>query len=165
MKMMKRVIQYMLIIFSFCGISCSNFLDLKPDQKMAVPQTLEHCELLLNDYTTMNTGYPTLGVIAADDYYLNANDFNSLAIFDEQQTYIWSANILSLNTQWQNPYKTGYLSNQILEITNKLNPQSDELNYNKVRGGAHFFRAFAFHQVATAFTLPYQRSNANEEFL
>ena len=50
--------------------SCAEFLDKKPDIKLVVPKTLMDADLLLNDYATMNTGYPVLGEIGADDYYL-----------------------------------------------------------------------------------------------
>ncbi|NJI73198.1 RagB/SusD family nutrient uptake outer membrane protein [Sphingobacterium kitahiroshimense] len=161
---MKRIIQYILMLnFAFFGISCSNFLDLKPDQKMAVPKTLAHCELLLNDYSAMNTGYPTLGEMANDDYYLNASDWYSVSEYEDQQTYIWAVDKFNLNNQWQIPYKKVYLSNQILDVLSQLDSKQDAQKYNKVIGAAHFFRAFAFHQVAAIFTLPYQESTASQE--
>lgn len=143
--------------------SCSDYLDLKPDQKMAIPKTLEHCELLLNDYSAMNTGYPTLGEVAADDYYLNTSDWKSLSNFDEQHTYNWSLEFMTLNTHWQNPYKTVYLSNQILSILSHLDQNNDKVKYEKTLGAAHFFRAFAFHQIASVFTMPYQAGTAESE--
>lgn len=159
---MKFTTLYILLILLF-ATSCSEFLDLKPDQKMAVPKTLEHCELLLNDYGTMNTGYPTLGEIAADDYYLNTADWKSLSNFDEQRTYNWSLEFMTFNTHWQNPYKTVYLSNQILSILSQLDHNNDKVKYEKTLGAAHFFRAFAFHQVASVFTMPYQMTTAQSE--
>jgi tetratricopeptide (TPR) repeat protein len=130
---------------------------------MAVPKTLEHCNLLLNDYSTMNTGYPTLGEIAADDYYLNTSDWKTLSNFDEQHTYNWSLEFMTLNTHWQNPYKTVYLSNQILSILSQLDHNNDKVMYEKTLGAAHFFRAFAFHQVTSVFTIPYQMTTAQSE--
>ncbi|MEN5435969.1 MULTISPECIES: RagB/SusD family nutrient uptake outer membrane protein [Sphingobacterium] len=159
---MKFTVLYILLVL-FLGTSCSGFLDLKPEQKMAVPKTLEHCELLLNDYSAMNTGYPTLGEIAADDYYLNTSDWKSLSNFDEQQTYNWSLEFMTLNTHWQNPYKTVYLSNQILSILAQLDQNYDKVKYGKILGAAHFFRAFAFHQAASVFTMPYQAETAETE--
>lgn len=149
-------------LFIFCLISsCSQFLDLKPDQKMAIPSTLEHCELLLNDYSAMNTGYPSLGVIASDDYYINSTDWKSIEGYEEQHTYIWNVDLMTIDTHWQNPYRTVFLSNQILDILSHLTSDNDK--YNKVLGAAHFFRAFAFHQIASVFTLPYQSNTADKE--
>ncbi|AIM38117.1 hypothetical protein KO02_16600 [Sphingobacterium sp. ML3W] len=161
---MKRILlKTILGIAVLISSSCSGFLDLKPDQKMVVPKSLEHCELLLNDYTAMNTGYPTLGEVANDDYFLNASDWSAMSEFEDQQTYIWAIDMVILNNQWQNPYKVVYLSNQILDVLSKLGPSQDMQKYNKVLGAAHFFRAFAFHQVATTFTMPYRESTVAEE--
>lgn len=143
--------------------SCAEFLDLKPDQKMAVPKTLEHADLLLNDYSSMNTGYPNLGEIAADDYYLQPADLSAVEQEDEKLTYTWSATLMTMSTQWQNPYKTVYLSNQALEILEKLDHGSDVATYKQILGSAHFFRAFAFHQIATVFTMPFIAGTANQE--
>ncbi|MEN5378902.1 RagB/SusD family nutrient uptake outer membrane protein [Sphingobacterium kitahiroshimense] len=159
---MKYSIIYPLLVIIMSS-SCSDYLDLKPDQKMAIPKTLEHCELLLNDYSAMNTGYPTLGEVAADDYYLNTSDWKSLSNFDEQHTYNWSLEFMTLNTHWQNPYKTVYLSNQILSILRHLDQNNDKVKYDKTLGAAHFFRAFAFHQIASVFTMPYQVGTAESE--
>lgn len=157
------ILKILIVIAVFVNGSCANFLDLKPDQKMAVPKSLEHCELLLNDYTAMNTGYPTFGEIGNDDYYLNTADWQSISEFEEKQGYIWEANMIILNNQWQNPYKTVYLSNQILDVVRQLDSNQDPQKYSKVLGAAHFFRAFAFHQVATTFTMPYRESTASQE--
>lgn len=159
---MKYRFFYSLLII-LVNSACSGFLDLKPDQKMAVPTTLEHCELLLNDYSAMNTGYPTLGEVAADDYYLNTKDWKSLSSFDEQQTYNWSLAYMTLNTHWQNPYKTVYLSNQILAVLETLDRNVDKDKYQKTLGAAYFFRAFAFHQVTAVFTMPYRAETAPSE--
>lgn len=144
------------ILCMIIGTSCSDFLDLKPDQKMVVPKTLVDCELLLNDYSSMNMGYPTFGEIAADNYYLNAADWKSLSEMDERNAYAWSDEPVVTTTQWQNPYKTVYLSNQILKVLEGLDPGKEPARYKKIMGAAHFFRAFAFHQVTTVFTMPYR---------
>lgn len=130
---------------------------------MAVPKTLEHCDLLLNDYTTMNTGYPSLGELASDDYFLRTEDWHSIYSYDEQQTYIWEVKNMSWNTQWQNPYRVVYISNQIFEVLRDIDRNVDRDMYNKIKGGAHFYRAFAFHQLASVFTMPYQETTAGAE--
>lgn len=159
---MKTSIFFILFV-SGIATGCSRFLDLKPDQKMAIPHTLEHAELLLNDYSTMNMGFPNLGEIAADDYYLRTEDWNTLPEVDEKMTYNWSVDILTMTTQWQNAYKTVYTANQALDILKGIESPVDMLKYNKVLGAAHFFRAFAFHQLASVFTMPYNSATADVE--
>lgn len=159
---MKKIIPYTILLMIF-STSCSNFLDLKPDLKMVVPKTLAHCELLLNDYSSMNMGYPTFGEIAADNYSISTKDWQSLAEMDDRNTYIWSNESIINVTQWLNPYKTVYRSNQILEIMRDLNSNQDPIKYQKILGAAYFFRAFAFHQLTTVFTMPYNSATASTE--
>lgn len=159
---MKKILCYALLCM-ILGTSCSDFLDLKPDQKMVVPKTLTDCELLLNDYSSMNMGYPTFGEIASDDYYLNAEDWKSLSEMDERNAYTWSDEPVITTTQWQNPYKTVYLANQILKVMEDIAPNQEPDRYKKVMSAAHFFRAFAFHQVTTVFTMPYRPGNTGTQ--
>ncbi|AIM37556.1 hypothetical protein KO02_13310 [Sphingobacterium sp. ML3W] len=161
--MNRILLKTILLVAVLISSSCSGFLDLKPDQKMVVPNSLEHCELLLGDYTAMNTGYPTLGEVANDDYFLNSSNWSAISEYEDQQSYIWAVDMVLLNNQWQNPYKVVYLSNQILDVVSKLDQTQDVHKYNKVVGAAHFFRAFAFHQVATTFTMPYRENTAAQE--
>ncbi|MBE8719952.1 RagB/SusD family nutrient uptake outer membrane protein [Sphingobacterium pedocola] len=142
---------------------CSGFLDIKPDQKMAIPNTLEHADLLLNDYTSMNTGYPALGEISADDYFLRSNNWQSISDMDERQAYIWQDEDIVNTVQWQNPYQTIYRSNQVLEVLGELDRNVETAKYDKIFGGAHFYRAFALHQVARVFAPAYDPNSANQE--
>ncbi|MBE8721362.1 RagB/SusD family nutrient uptake outer membrane protein [Sphingobacterium pedocola] len=143
--------------------SCSDFLDVKPDQKMAIPKTLEHADLLLNDYSSMNASYPTLGEISADDYFLRTNNWQSISVMDERQAYHWQDEDIVLPVQWQNAYRTVYRSNQVLEVLRGLEANGDPAKYSSIWGGAHFYRAFAFHQVARVFSPAYSRQIADEK--
>lgn len=143
--------------------SCSGFLDVKPDQKMAIPYTLEHADLLLNDYSTMNASYPTLVEIGSDDYYLNTSDWLSLSDIDERNAYVWSDEENISVFQWANPYKTVYISNQVLEVVDQVDRAADPALFDRVKGGAYFFRAFAFHQLARIFARPYNAASADRE--
>lgn len=153
---MKRLLIYCPFI-AWIAVGCSDFLELKPDQKMAIPNTLNHADLLLNDYSTMNMGYPSLGQVACDDYYLNTEGWNALPDEDEKAAYSWSDQTMMMNTQWQN------VANQVLEILDKVERNAEPTRYAHMLGGAYFFRAFAFHQVASVYTEPYQPAAADQQ--
>lgn len=156
---MKNKLLY--ICIGFLLSSCSGFLDIKPDKKMVVPELLEDCELLLNDYSTMNAGFPTMGEVAADNYYLTTASWQALSVMDERNAYVWNDEIVTVPTAWQTTYKAVYQSNQILATLSQLNIQASEKEkYNELKGGACFFRGFAFHQLLGTYTLPYQESKA-----
>lgn len=127
---------------------------------MAVPQTLADCELLLNDYSTMNTGFPSLGESGTDDFFIEAGNYEALTDMDEKNAYIWSNEPVSNDFQWQSTYKVVFVSNQILAVLNDLSQKSGN-DYKKILGAAHFYRAFAFHQIAEIFCLPYEESKAS----
>ncbi|QIH33835.1 RagB/SusD family nutrient uptake outer membrane protein [Sphingobacterium sp. DR205] len=154
-------IQLLFFMLLLLCISCNKFLDKKPNQKMAVPKTLEHADLLLNDYTTMNMSYPVWGSIASDDYYVDANNWQSLSDPDEKQVYIWSNDDIISVVQWQNTYKVIYQANQVLQILKNLdNSRFKDAAYARVKGGAYFFRAFAFHQLAVVHAATFTEEGA-----
>lgn len=144
--------------------ACNKFLDVKPDGKMVVPKDLNDCELLLNDYTVMNCSYPSASEVSADDYFLPATIWQSIALLDDRNYYIWSNDIPSLSVQWLNAYKVIFNTNQVLEIVAGLDQNSVNMEqYHQVAGAAHFYRAFAFHQLLSCYALPYDKSTANNE--
>jgi len=141
------------------------FLDQKPDLSQAVPNTLADCQALLDNYNTMNAGYPDHGEAAADNYYLTDANYNSLydnglEIQESKNNYSWHPDGEHVN-QWGNPYKVVYNANLILSVLDKIS--SEEPNYNTVRGSALFFRAFAYYHLAQLFCKPYSAATANTD--
>lgn len=142
---------------------CSKYLDLKPDKHMIIPTTLEDCEVLLNDYSTLNTRYPTFGEISADDYYVTDINLKSISDVDEKNAYLWLEQPISQPFQWQNSYKVVYQANQILSVVNDIaKTAKNESQYNNIIGTACFYRGFAFSQLISVFALPYNKSTATQ---
>lgn len=159
----------MKIYISLCGIcmillctACDKFLEVKPDIKMVIPKSLEDAELLLNDYTTMNTGYPIFGEWSADEYYISAETFDGILNYDQRNVYTWQDVIYDDAAQWQRPYKAVFNANQAIEIINNAG-NMDAAKAKNLLGIAHFFRAFAFQQLVEVFSPGYQRSTASTE--
>lgn len=158
---MKNILRFLLAFLAFLILNgCHNFLDMKPDQKMAIPKTLEHADLLLNDYSILNAGFPTYGEIASDDYFISTENWNGLYDMDEKATYNWTDDDISNATQWQNSYRTIYQVNLVLNVLQELDANKNKAQFDRVKGGAYFFRAFALHQLATVFTLAYNEKTA-----
>lgn len=156
-----RYILYSILLLSLNA--CDRFLDEKPDIAMLVPKTLADCELLLNDYVTLNMSSPVSGEIGIDDYYLMSKSWQAITKPEQKNAYIWRDAVYDDNQQWQKPYKTVYLSNQIMEIVADIEGGRNTDAYKKVLGAAHFFRAFAFHQITEVFAPAYQQSTASSE--
>ncbi|PUV24576.1 RagB/SusD family nutrient uptake outer membrane protein [Sphingobacterium athyrii] len=161
---MKKFFIYMVICACCTLTACQNFLDEKPDIKLVVPRSLNDAELLLNDYSTMNTNYPQYGELGSDDYFLTGDLWESASDIDERNTYIWADLPYEDATQWRGPYKAVNNANQVLEVLAGLNASDDPGRYARLWGEAHFFRAFAFHQLAGTFCSAYQNSTAGSEY-
>lgn len=159
-KYINRLVPFLLVLLN---CSCNSLLDEKTDIKMVIPKTLDDAELLLNDYSTMNTGFPAIGEIAADQYYISEDIFEGALNTDQQNFYTWADRPYNDANVWQRPYKTVYMANQVLEILNNLPTGSDVDRRNRLTGAAHFYRAFAFQQLIEVFCPAYDRSTATNE--
>ncbi|MDH5827774.1 RagB/SusD family nutrient uptake outer membrane protein [Sphingobacterium faecium] len=148
-------------MLAFC--CCTNFLEVKPDIKMVIPKSLQDAELLLNDYATMNTGYPIYGEWSADEYYITAETFDARLDFDLRNTYTWMDIIYDDVSQWQRPYRTVFNANQVIEIIDKGKVDNNTAKAKSLLGVAHFFRAFAFQQLVEVFAPAYQVTTASTE--
>lgn len=160
---MKNSIKIGLLLFVLVASSCNKFLDKKPDIKMAIPKTLADANLLLNDYTTLNGGYPTYGEMGSDDYYLTKERWEGVSNVDHRNAYIWSDDPYNDIVQWQRSYKTVYIANQVMEILRDLDSQKEKEAFKRTLGGAYFFRAFAFHGLTELHCPAYKETSAAAE--
>ncbi|MEJ5145378.1 RagB/SusD family nutrient uptake outer membrane protein [Sphingobacterium sp. MYb388] len=160
---MKNFFKIGLAIFLLTAISCDKFLDKKPDIKMAIPRTLADANLLLNDYATLNGGYPTYGEMGSDDYYLTQERWQGVSNIDHRNAYIWADEPYSDVVQWQRSYKTVYIANQVMEVHEGLDSQKNKEEYNRVQGGAYFIRAFAMQSLVEVHCPAYLESTASQE--
>lgn len=142
--------------------ACDKFLDKKQDIKMVVPKTIADITHLLNDYGTMNMGYPIWGELGIDDYYIGKDVWES-SMEDYRNAYLWADKPYTDVAQWQRPYKAVYYANQAIEILNKVDANQDPINFNRNLGTAHFFRAFAFQLLAEVHCSAYQASTSSAE--
>ncbi|WP_257670815.1 RagB/SusD family nutrient uptake outer membrane protein [Parapedobacter tibetensis] len=140
--------------------SCNRYLDVKPDKSLAVPKTLADCQALLNDYNTMNIGYPSVNIAAADDHYLALESWNAVSSVESRENYVWSPHVPPVVNHWLGPYKAVYQSNQVLEILEGMEEKTRNASYYQAMASALFFRAFAFHQLATVFAPVYEKESA-----
>ncbi|RQP18555.1 MAG: RagB/SusD family nutrient uptake outer membrane protein [Parapedobacter sp.] len=141
----------LLALLLFAG--CQDYLDLKPDKKMVVPHTAEDCRALLDDYDTMNTGYPNLGEGASDNLLLKDADWEALRNPEDRGLYTWESGTPPMVNQWSNPFRVVFNANLILKVLDELPGTAD---IRQMQGEALFFRAYAFHSLASHFIPPYQ---------
>lgn len=140
--------------------SCKKFLDVNPNDKQVKISTPEDCQALLDDFNTMNAGFPSDGETSADNYYLRDVSWAALASSEDRDFYIWSpsAQRTSSVTQWAPPYKGVYYANLVLQTLEKLT--SKDAHVNTLKGSAYFFRANALYHIAQLYAKPYDVATA-----
>ncbi|SIO53273.1 RagB/SusD family nutrient uptake outer membrane protein [Chitinophaga niabensis] len=161
---MKPVLSvFFVCALAFCACKKQNeWLDAKRQITDNVPETLKDFQAILDNSIIMNAGYPTLGLLGADNYYfpdaavqvINAMDRNS---------YLWNKDIFGVEASIE--YNTAYniiaSANVVLEGVAAIDIATDKLaEYNNVKGQALFFRSMLFSELAAVFCKHYNASTA-----
>ena len=158
-----------LVLISAC--KKADFLNVKPDQNLVVPTTIEELQALLDNDQVMNgTGnfgvVPAFGEVGSDNYYVSDDLLNSYVDPLGKKTYTWQKELYAGEdiVDWDLPYKSIFYSNEVLEGLRKINPDSSQINsYNNAKGIALFHRAHMYYQLAQVFAVPYETSTANTD--
>jgi hypothetical protein len=152
----------LLITVSLSLGSCKKFLDAKPDKQLAVPQSLNDCQAILDNTNIMTVQYPTAGEIAADNFYLLYTSWQTRTVTD-QNAYVWGRDVFNDNDRndWNNSYSVVYYANTVLDLfkhslTISSGPQADN-----IKGQALMFRSFAFYNLLQQFAKPYDETTAS----
>lgn len=162
MKLKYLIILSLLLVNSSCY---HDYLDIKPDKSLVVPERVKDLQALL-DNTTMNMHtVANLGEVGADDYFLSDDRWGSLYYAQERNTYIWAKEIFEgeKTSCWNTPYQQIYTSNLVLEKLEEGNFVNDEA-FQNLKGAALFFRAWAYYQLAQVFCPPYNENAGTNKY-
>lgn len=150
--------------------SCQKFVDIKKNSNQAFMTTANDCQLLLDNYTAMNTNYPVDAEISADDYYTASRSYQEgvtpVITSEEQAFYSWQSGAIraKADANWQNPYQITYNANLVLETLEKIPAGSeDPVKINTVKGSALFYRAYTLWLVAQMYAKPYTAATAAQD--
>ncbi|MEQ8469678.1 MAG: RagB/SusD family nutrient uptake outer membrane protein [Marinoscillum sp.] len=153
------------IILLFTMTSCAeDWLDIKQNKSVVVPQTLSDLAALMDNSDIMLYTTPMLGMLAADNLYLTSEDWNSLAYPYEKNAYVWADDIYEGNTNynWNTPYAAVLVTNIVLEGLKKIDPsRGQQADWNHIRGRALFYRSWMFYHLTQVFCRQYNHESAN----
>ncbi|WP_439879715.1 RagB/SusD family nutrient uptake outer membrane protein [Pontibacter sp. MBLB2868] len=140
---------------------------MKPDKQLSIPtDKLENLLHLLDNTSVMNQNYPSAGVLASDNFYMTAANWNALSNLTARNAYIWERDVYNDNDRndWTMPYNAVFIANLALEGIGKIarTPENEAL-WNTVKGSALFFRAHAFYQLLQIFARPYDPATAAQD--
>lgn len=157
-----------LLLLCLLLASCKKFLDIKKSSDQFLLATAEDCQLMLDNYTKMNTGYPIDGEVSSDDYYITGSAYQTSTTIpqEEKELYTWNAGAQRISSEqnWLAPYQAVYNANLVLETLEKLKGGSeDPVLLNALRGSALFYRAYCFWNVAQLYTRPYNIATAAQD--
>ncbi len=142
--------------------ACNDFLDAKPDKKLAVTSTLNDLQALLDAYFDMNLSYHSTGEEASDDYFLTSESWESISNIDSRNYYIWADNG-SLSGPWGSSYEIVFTANTILDDIQNIEYSTEETSLaHNIIGSALFFRSFAFYEAVQLFAPAYNSHTLNE---
>lgn len=156
----------LLLILQSCG---KDWLEAKPDKSLVVPETIKDYQSLLDNVSLFNTVQASgLGEIGAGDFYITNAGWEGLANQQERSAYVWAptpdfyGDDVSLD--WANAYKRILNANVILAGIEKIKPlESEQQDWNIVKGSALFFRAFDFFNLAQEYCVAYNSSSASTD--
>jgi starch-binding outer membrane protein, SusD/RagB family len=161
---LSRLLFFLFLSLSL-SVSCKKYLEEIPNKKLAVPTTLREFQQLLDNDLFIDRNTPNLGNFACDDVYFNYTAWQA-TIPDVRNSYTWADDIYEGQTEpdWNNPYSQVYYSNVVLEGIKNISADSqNQAEYNRIKGTALFYRAFAFYNLEEIFGQPFNKSNSNSQ--
>lgn len=154
----------LIIIISILFYSCrkeEEWFDVKSTKSDVVPATLKDFQALLDNSTLMNTNYPSLGMLSADNFYITYTTWQAAGNPIERNGYLWQPDIFQgSSADWAPHYSIIIYANVVLEGIDKLGSEGTNPEGNAIKGSALFLRAQAFFNLAQLFAKPYDPSSA-----
>lgn len=156
------------IVAIFALSSCmKDWLDVKPNKKLVVPNTLKDLQALLDNSLGLNRdATSSLVEVMADDFYVTDAQWAGYTRTRNKNAYLWKNDIFegADDLSWSAPYQKIYYANTVIEGINKLNPHKGEVStWSNILGSALFFRGENFFTLVEMFADVYDSSNAGNK--
>lgn len=165
---MKHYCIIILIFSLITACSKSEFLNVKPNQSLVIPNSLDDLQAILDHDLDMNGVPRGLGLvpqildIASDDYYVLDQGYRDRLDDLLRMYYRWDAqaNTADMVQDWERPYLCVLNSNLVLDHLEEMKDKIDDVQrWNEIRGAALFYRAHAFYHLAQVYAYPYGDEN------
>jgi len=156
---------YILIIIgvslvTFCFVGCKDFLDAKPVNTLAQPNSLKDLRALLDREEEINQVYPAALQLCTDEFLTTTKGLGSIStIF--QDMYLWKDN-LDDPGGWRIPYKAVSIANVVLEGLERIT-DGKSTQGNFLKGEALFLRGWMFFTLAQLYCKHYDMSDAGND--
>ncbi len=167
---MKKKVLFLGILWMIAGCKKSGFLDTIPDNSQVVPTTIADFQAILDNDYVMNgygqSGSPNLGETGADDYWVPQTTLTANFSPYYQEACVWAPVLSSGSAEvidWDLPYRRVCYANEALAGLGAMGapPAAQQPAFNTALGGAYFFRALSFFEVAQVFASGYDSLTAD----
>jgi tetratricopeptide (TPR) repeat protein len=141
--------------------SCQNgYLGKKPDKSLLVPKTPADFQSLLDNFNVFNVS-PGLNVISGDELAIPDELLDGFGNTTEKNCYLWAKDLYGgeQGYEWNLPYQQVFYANIILDGLPAVN-STTPADARNVRGGALFYRAFAYFNLVQDFAKVYDPATA-----
>jgi len=163
---MKQYFIPIVLIYLLVLGGCEKYLDVKVTNGQVFITTANDCQLILDNYSVMNTGYPNDGQASSGDSFLNEVSYLDQSVTAEDRAiYMWNSNALRVSSspQWRNSYFIIYNANLVLETLDKIKGDgTPQTTIDNLRGSALFFRSYCLWQIAQHYAPAYDAANAGQ---
>lgn len=153
-----------LCILVFNQHSCKDYLDLKGNNTLVVPASLDDFEALLNNAPLINQLItPSLIETWADDYFVLPSSFE-IVLKRLQSLYVWNIDHINHPNDWSKGYRPIYYANFCLEgLPNIEKTEFNKAQYDKVKGTALYFRAYFYLKLLWVYAPAYDEATAETD--
>lgn len=142
---------------------CEEYLDVKPNLNLEIPENLESLQAILDAESRINVS-TAIDIMAADEYYLLPEIHANLDLM-YQSLHVWDMDpeiyLNGSNNDWGRPYQIIFAANYCLAQLEKIG--KDELNMNlweNIKGRSYFVRAHSYAELVKIFTPQYEPATA-----
>lgn len=158
---MKKLIYKLLLLSAMVLVGCSDFLEIKPSNKLAIPETGDDLMALMNDAAIMNFNFGAgLGEIASDNIYIQPERWKTIANQEHRESYVWTRESIA-KQYWNTIYKKISTTNVVIDYIDKVHYRTKDQR-NEVLGIAKFMRAYAYFDLAQNFARAYDAAHLGD---
>lgn len=154
------------LLISLSMMACNDqWLEAKRDLNTVLPSSLEDLDAILHINTGLSLAndMAAASLVSSDDYYTTTELVQELGEV-EFNLHTWAPSLFITGTavpEWNDSYEQVFYANMVLEKLNDIPLTSSNVSlWNRVRGGALFFRAKSFFNLARLFAPPYDVQSA-----
>lgn len=162
LKIYPIIITLLLLTGVFFAPGCRDKLNLKPESKIVIPESVEDLEKILDNTNIVNFT-PGLLQISADEYFIPELDlWQSLPTSTSRNAPIWSKDIYAGEAaivDWRAIYSTVFYANNVIDLIETRDISNDP-DRKRIKGWALFTRAYAFYALVSTFSKAYEATSA-----